>query len=369
MKVDLEALNDLVDQKLLSVQKHPDFDLLIWNYSPMCQYDKENWNEHTLMCRGLITREDGTVVSRPFPKFFNLGEHTDEDSPLDPIRWDQRYEVTDKFDGSLGITYLAGDDTWRIATRGSFTSNQAVKGTDMLWSLMSPSNHPACLDSDYTYLFEIIYPENRIVVDYGDQEKLVLLTVIETKTGRELDHDEVKSCAGMIGCDHTKLLDLSMDAIQNFSSIKEGKDSEGIVVRFQDGTRIKVKLDEYVRLHKILTGINKRHIWERLIQKRGFEDILEVVPDEFMQWVRDTIEELTGKYDEIEKAARTIFLNAKLETPLGGRKEFAMKFTKPENVQYSAILFKMLDDKPYDRTIWKMLRPEATEPFHTDIDG
>ncbi len=42
------------------------------------------------------------------------------------------------------------------------------------------------LHTDYTYLFEIIYKENRIVCDY-DFEDVVLLGVINTKTGIEVN--------------------------------------------------------------------------------------------------------------------------------------------------------------------------------------
>ena len=35
----------------------------------------------------------------------------------------------------------------------------------------------------YTYLFELIVLWNRIVVDYGDDEKLIVLGVIETESG------------------------------------------------------------------------------------------------------------------------------------------------------------------------------------------
>jgi hypothetical protein len=37
-----------------------------------------------------------------------------------------------------------------------------------------------------TFCFEIIYPENRIVLDYGNDEKLVLLGTFD-KNGKETD--------------------------------------------------------------------------------------------------------------------------------------------------------------------------------------
>jgi RNA ligase len=62
--------------------------------------------------------------------------------------------------------------------------------------------------------------------------------------------------------------------------------SEGFVIRFESGFRVKLKFTEYVRLHKILTNFTSRDIWESLREKRKIEEILDNVPDEFYQWVK-----------------------------------------------------------------------------------
>ena len=38
-------------------------------------------------------------------------------------------------------------------------------------------------------MVEIIYPENRIVVDYGDEEKLVVLGMTSRVSGKELEEN------------------------------------------------------------------------------------------------------------------------------------------------------------------------------------
>ena len=89
------------------------------------------------------------------------------------------FEVYEKLDGSLGILYWLGDEPY-IATRGSFESPQAQIATELLRAYDLSG-----LDRRRTYLFEIIYPENRIVVNYDDRRELVLLAIIDTATGRE----------------------------------------------------------------------------------------------------------------------------------------------------------------------------------------
>lgn len=180
MKVDVRILTDLVNDGWLRVAKHPDADLFIWNYTEACQFEK-HWTPETMMCRGLITDLEGNVMSRPFPKFFNLGE-IEGDLPNEP------FQVWDKIDGSLGIIYWIGDKA-QVATRGSFVSEQAVNGTEILYNKYArviPS-----LDRTKTYLFEILYPANRIVVDYGGAEDLIHLATIDTETGAE--EEELKN--------------------------------------------------------------------------------------------------------------------------------------------------------------------------------
>ena len=81
-----------------------------------------------------------------------------------------------KFDGSLIIVSEGGK---YIATRGSFESEQA----EMAKKIIKEKGYS--FNKHLTYLFELIHPNNRIVVDYGDSIKLVLLGVIETSNGTE----------------------------------------------------------------------------------------------------------------------------------------------------------------------------------------
>jgi len=113
----------------------------------------------TISCRGLIVdTETGEVIIRPFQKFFNYEEVPNE------VPWEtsEYIYVQEKMDGSLGILFRYKDD-WILATRGSFTSTQAVRGMEILKSKYDLNK----FEHTVAYLVEIIYPENRIVVDYG----------------------------------------------------------------------------------------------------------------------------------------------------------------------------------------------------------
>ncbi|MEM1009354.1 MAG: RNA ligase, partial [Myxococcota bacterium] len=175
------VLQAMIAKQYIKVQKHPDKALYIYNYTPKAQYDRV-WNEWTLACRGLIMEETGKVVARPFEKFFNLGEMESQVIPDEP------FEVYEKMDGSLGILYWSEGMPY-MASRGSFDSDQALKANEMLQRQYKAALGK--LNPAHTYLFEIIYPENRIVVDYGTTEALVLLGIVETSTGKELPLEDI----------------------------------------------------------------------------------------------------------------------------------------------------------------------------------
>jgi len=332
-----ELLQEMVNEKLVSVRKHPTADLFIYNYTPKVQYDKL-WNEVTLQTRGLIMDAEMNIISKPFGKFFNIEEHTQEEIP------NESFEVFEKLDGSLGILYWLDDKPF-IATRGSFESDQSKHATEILYSKYKHTFDK--LNRDKTYLFEIIYPENRIVVDYGIMDDLILLSVICHTTGTE--------SIEQIGFPTVKRYD-GINDLQELKALEQDN-KEGFVIRFKGGLRVKMKFAEYVRLHRIITGISNIVIWEYLSEYKGLEELLERVPDEFYYWVKKTQSELISKFDKILAENKSVFKE------LGTRKESALYYKTQRN---PSVLFAMLDKKNPDKIIWKMIRPKYCKPFKTD---
>ena len=337
--MDKNLLQSMLEQKLLLVQKHPDADLFIYNYSPLVQYQKL-WNEITLMTRGLILDKEMNIVARPFKKFFNLEEHSPQEIPT------EAFDVFQKEDGSLGILYWINDQP-AIATRGSFTSDQALHATQILHRDYSHTFQS--LSREHTYLFEIIYPENRIVVNYGDLDDLILLAVIDSKTGKDLPIFD-------IGFPLVK----KFDGINDLTQLREiePQNQEGFVILFKSGFRVKVKFLEYVRLHRIITQTSSTVVWENLATGKSFEELLEKVPDEFYEWVKQTKTELTNQFDEILSEAKSAYKT------FDTRKETAAYFLTQK---YPHVMFRLLDEKDPSDLIWKMIKPEYSKPFKTEI--
>lgn len=339
----LAELQDLKAQGLITLRPNDSGTLFIANYTPKVQYDKL-WTSTLMKCRGLIVDAKGDVIATPFPKFFNIEEHQPEEIPSEP------FEVFEKLDGSLGIAYRENGMV-KIATRGSFNSDQAIKGTQLIHSEQY-RRWTAFLHPAKTYLFEIIYPENRIVCNYGDQEKLALLAIINPD-GTEQSIDD--------HCWPDKAK--KYDGITDLSKIKDFEDSEneGFVIKFKSGMRVKSKFSEYVRLHRIITQVSAKTIWEYLRDGKNVNDLLDRVPDEFYKWVRSTAASIMDDYMQIDSCARSEFYDApKCET----RKDFAdYALTKV----FPGLLFKLYDGKPIAKEIWKLVKPQYEKPFKTEV--
>lgn len=338
----LQKLNKYYEDGLLYRQVHPTLPLTIWNYTEKVQYENL-WDEITLMCRGLVTDEEGNVVARPFKKFFNI-----EENRYTPT---SKFDVYEKMDGSLGILFNYKGE-WIFASRGSFTSDQAIKFKEIFYRRYKDN----LLSKKSTYLFEIIYPENRIVVDYGNEEDIVMLGEIRTSTGEELDLEyniQLGFCTVM-----------KYSGINDYTQLKQiiDNNAEGFVVRFSNGDRIKIKGEEYLRLHKIMTNLSTTAVWEHLKEGGDINELLKDVPDEFYKKIKNYESELRYAFYRISEDIGKTFdykMYGKYndKEPLTDRKEFA-EWVQTQPKHYQGILFRMFDKRNYSELIWKLLKPE-----------
>lgn len=236
-----------------------------------------------------------------------------------------------------------------MATRGSFTSEQAVKGFELLQKYRYKD-----LPKDCTFLFEIIYPENRIVCQY-EFEDVVLLGMINTKNGDE--YSIYDNNLDKLGFNLVK----RYDGVKDYTLLKDMiKDNEeGFVVRFFNGDRVKIKGDEYVRLHKIMTNLSTTGVWEVLSSGGEMDDLIKDVPDEFYNKIKDYVKELRYQYHSVKEHAGKLFdgLYESYDRELPEKKKYA-EWVKQFEKHLHPILFRMYDNKDYSSYIWKLIKPE-----------
>lgn len=246
-----------------------DTGLELYCYTEACTYDRQ-WNDFTLLARGLILfPAEKKVVGMPFPKFFNLGEHQIQNVP------DLPFETYEKLDGSL-IILFHHKGQWRTATKGSLKSDQA------LWATMEIQKHKLdALVPGTTYLLEAIYHANKIVVSYS-YEGLSLLGAY-TEQGGELTYSELQQTAETSGFRVAKSY-----AYQSVSDLVARaavlpSSEEGFVLRFSNGLRLKIKGDEYCRIHALISRLTPLAMWEAMMAGDDLEKIRRDLPEEFLQ--------------------------------------------------------------------------------------
>lgn len=278
------------------------------------------------------------VIANPFSKFFNLGEEgmIIEKLPLEIP------QITEKLSGSLGILYNNMDFP-AVSTRGSFESPMAVWGSS--W-LSEKGFEMSDFKKEYTYLFEIIYRENKIICDY-DIEELILLAVRHTATGNEISHIEE---AEQLGITPAKVFNLSLnEAIVMLNDMK-GEKQEGFVVKYNNGVRIKLKCEDYVRIHRFISGFSRKHIIEAM--ENGNSEFLNELPDELYNEAKAIIKEIEEKRQVIMSSAKAIAEKAK---KLKTRKEQALLILSSE---YPSVSFPLLDNNPENaiNAVWTVIK-------------
>lgn len=374
-------LDRALDAGLVSVRASGD--LRILNYTPRATYSR-SWDPATLLCRGMIVDSQGHVVARPFPKFFNADE---PDAP--PVPLDAPMVVTEKLDGSLGIAYHAPGGAIRIATRGSLDSEQAVEAS-RIWR---DKYRRVRFGRDVTPLFEIIYPSNRIVVDYGARRDLILLAVIDIRTGADLPLEWL-DWPGPVARQH------------EFGSFSELVDSvaaggksggEGYVVRFDTGAgvphvRFKFKFPEYVVAHRIVTGLNSLRVWEvvavadvigrgistktaaarlrldpgtvEAVAQRGSDPVGSLradLPEEFWSWYDTAVEEYRVAAGRLIEQYQALVSRARAESGATGGREFAeaaIRLSSESGLPTGPLFALNQGRRETYASIWTQLRPE-----------
>jgi len=354
---------------------HPRWPLAILNYTQTAM-GRTHDDETLRLCRGLIyNTETMEIVARPPEAFFNVNDERYPETQVENLPKDCRVEITEKMDGSLGIIYQYQNNLPEVATRGSFESEQAKWATSYLQGRL-PSGINLTANSHYTYIVEIIYPGNQIVVDYGAKSDLTLLAVINTETGEEFAHEPLTGIAEHLGLPLVKLYDKAP-----CQCVAENeKNREGYVSKFfmHDGSvrRVKIKFEDYRTAHKAMFGMNTRDVWA-MARDSGWipEASLSLCSLDFQNWF--TSNYLKFRADFVERKRRVLSLVAKihemevyrLESLDDPRIEYACKWTRKSSADFLtrnagdlfSACFSCYDGKDYEAVIWKTLRPVKAE--------
>jgi RNA ligase len=334
----------------------------ILNYTARAQYEWL-WDDVTRRCRGLIVHDDGTVVARGLDKFFSLDQLRSAELTLP----DEPFEVHEKVDGSLIIVFIH-DGSWHVASRGSFVSDQARWASVILGREFENGLE---LDPSSTYYFELVHPMNRIVVDYGNDEKLVLLAEFDTETGAEREvHEQIYPTvpiARRYAFDSVDDLCWALETDGRFAG------QEGFVLRYRSGLRVKVKSAEYLHYHRLVSRCTPKRIWEHLSEGGSVDKLTNGLWSAPADWIKMHAGRLQDRFLEIRARSLAYYQDA-LDASTAGdrieRKDFAL-WVRRHVPEYGPMLFAYFDDKDQeviDRMIWRQLKPRGDEVFRPESE-
>lgn len=324
-------LKQLEEKFGIKARRHPKYgELVHFKYN---QIESPMAEQVVRECRGIILNESDNwrVVSRAFDKFFNYGE-----GHAARIDW-ATASVQEKVDGSLCVVYpYAG--RWHVATTGTPdgggpVNSSSVTFADYFWdtlerygdpfSAMRPDNFSAC------FMFELMGPENRVVVPHEEPHLVVLggRSVIPV-VGKEFTAHDAANYLGRFGRWRQELPAVRSFPLQSFEDIERSFSSmsplqqEGYVVVDSHFNRVKVKHPGYVALHHAKSGLTEKAFIE--ICRRGeTSEVLAAFP-EFRPLMERTKEKIDTYVAQIEADYERL---KHIET----QKDFAIEAMKTRN--------------------------------------
>jgi RNA ligase len=131
--------------------------------------------------------------------------------------------------------------------------------------------------------------------------------------------------------------------------------------------RAKVKLAEYVRLHRIYTGLSEHYVWAYLRDGADLTALRAAVPEEVLPWLDATIAALQRAFaaHEVEVArVRTLVSTAGLDPANRADRKAVADIVVREGGGLRSAIFAALDSKPYRDKLWALIEPSNAEPIH-----
>lgn len=282
-------------------------------------------------CRGLIFDKKGKLISRPYHKFFNVGEK--DETQLNKINLYEPHVALEKLDGSM-IRPIPTADGFRLATKAGVT-DVAMNAEVFIADKRYYSTYiKKCIQKGTTPIFEWCSRKNRIVVDYPE-DQLILTGLRYNNTGDYVPYDIMKRYAEAWCIPVVKAIsNLSVQNINLFvNQIREWEDSEGVVLRFDTGQMVKIKSDDYVLRHKSKEAINQEKNVIQVLVEDSLDDLIPLLTPEDAHRIQAFSRAFWASLEEVATQIHDQYqsLNKK-----GTQKDFALIVQKqiPKHLQH-----------------------------------
>ncbi|MAZ17937.1 MAG: hypothetical protein CL535_16605 [Ahrensia sp.] len=235
-------------------------------------------------CRGIKFARDGSILARPFHKFFNIGER--EETQPAAIDFNEPHSVTEKLDGTM-IHAAFVNGVGCFMTRMGRTDHALraerhfTRAIERECAILMHGEHPA------TPIFEWTAPDNRIVVRY-EESALTLLAIRRNEDGHYYPRAVVEDWAKDMGIPHVAHHTQRHNSAADFLAYARAiQGAEGFVVRFDSGLWVKAKGEDYVLKHRAKDSIMHEKNILALVLSGGIDDVLPLLDDADADAVRE----------------------------------------------------------------------------------
>lgn len=269
-KIDINILNAYVDADTRFCREyHSDADLIIYGYDFRQSDNMIVWNEFNKVMRGIVVDSKGEIKAQPFSKFFTFKDYVSDNQIICSEGQiitlpDSPFIIKEKVDGTMGLLYWIDDQPY-IATQRSFANPNAQKANEILYTKYRYAIPK--LNRNYTYVLEVIFPATNVLVDYGEKEDLVMLGILDTRTGDEVIDNNIAELGFPTAKDYTKEYG-HLTSLSELQALNIGN-MEGFVLTYPEtGLKVKLKFDWYEEAHRLINSILTM---ERMIYKKSAE--------------------------------------------------------------------------------------------------
>ena len=221
------------------------------------------------------------IVTYPFDKFFNINEMDETDVVVirERIKNAKSIEISDKLDGSMASVRYYNGEIFATGSK-SIIREQSWRLDDVYKMIESSPNikqlvmdHP-----NYTFIFESITKSDAHVVIYDDLDLgLHLIGARNMDTLEMLSYKEIVELANKYNVLTTTIFDKTFEEVMNSLDDKKSNEKEGFVLNI-DGFYVKIKYNDYVLMHNILSNISSINLVIRNYADETLDDLLSKIP-------------------------------------------------------------------------------------------
>lgn len=313
-------------------------------------------------CRGLIFDTDGKLISRPYHKFFNVGEK--EETQLNKVNLYEPHVVLEKLDGSM-IRPIPTAGGFRLATKAGIT-DIAEQAEQFIADDPHYSNFiNKCIQKGTTPIFEWCSRKNRIVIDYPE-DQLILTGIRYLDTGDYVVHDIMKRYAESWSIPVVKsIAGDETDITKIVDHIRKWDDGEGVVIRFDSGHMVKIKADDYVLRHKSKDSISQEKNVLQTILQDSVDDLVPLLTPEDGERIQRFQNAFWMSVDDLASEMADLYNAGNFMYP--EKKDFAVEFVQKKILPIHApIMYAMKGGKGSKEVIVEMIHKSIST--QTKID-